>query len=85
MNFNASPRPGAPRPKPWVGDRGMMQIVSKWKITITRSSAPSLVIFISDRFLSNVLRKLADLELEVEPVSMSIVLVENPQQSGTLG
>jgi hypothetical protein len=63
----------------------MMQIVSKWKITITRSSAPSLVIFISDRFLSNVLRKLADLELEVEPVSMSIVLVENPQQSGTLG
>jgi hypothetical protein len=60
----------------------MMQMIPKWKITMTRSSAPSLVLFISDQFLSNVLRKLADIEFEAEPTLMSIVLVENPPQQG---
>jgi hypothetical protein len=58
----------------------MMQIVPKWKITLSRSSGPLLVLFISNRFLSNVLRTLADIELAEQPVSMSIVLIENPQQ-----
>jgi hypothetical protein len=60
----------------------MMQIVPKWKITIVRPSAGSLAFFISDRFLSIVLRKLADIEFEDEPVSMSIVRVDSPSQQG---
>lgn len=31
MNFNASPRPGAPRLKPWGGDRGMSdKLLAEW-------------------------------------------------------
>jgi hypothetical protein len=53
----------------------MMQMIPKWKITMTRSGAPSVVIFISDHYLSNVLRKLAEIEFDVVPQSVTIAPV----------
>jgi len=59
----------------------MMQVVPKWRVTIARPSTAPLVLFISDQFLSNVLRKLADIELEQQPneVTIALVLIDGPQ------
>jgi hypothetical protein len=64
----------------------MMQVVPKWRVILAgRESAPPLVLFISDQFLSNVLRKLADIELQDEPTDLQITLVDDPKTVNVVG
>ena len=60
----------------------MMHVVPKWRVTLARPNAPSLVLFISDQFLSNVLRKLADIEFAQQPSDISIALVDQTTAAG---
>ena len=53
----------------------MMQVLPKWNVTIHRGvgTAP-IVFYVSDNFLSNVLRKLGDRSFEPEPHELVVTL-----------
>ena len=62
----------------------MMQVSPKWKVTATFDSGlPPHQIWLYDNFISNILRKVADIQFTgsglIQPVSITIELVANPQ------
>lgn len=61
-----------------------MQVLPRWKIEIHKGgSRGNQTLFISDNFLSSVLRKISEIEFSVfpepEPISIAISKVEKPE------
>jgi hypothetical protein len=59
----------------------MMQVVSKWKIKLTSENG-EICVTINNNFLSNILRKLADIEFGINPTRIEIDLIKMPVQEG---
>ena len=52
----------------------MLQVIPKWKVVVRFSELEEpLILFISDRFMSNAMRKIADIEFERTPFSITIM------------
>jgi len=69
----------------------MMQIIKKWKIIayfdgqLTNESKyplDAIVLFVSDNFYSNVLRKVSEIEFSFSPSHIEISEVKYPEQQG---
>jgi hypothetical protein len=58
----------------------MLQVVPRWQITVTLSSGVNRQVWIADTFIENVLRKVADMSFDINPlVRVERVTIEVPQ------
>lgn len=53
----------------------MMVIIPKWQVEVATLSGASIIFYISDNHLSNVLRKVSDIEFEGDPQAIIITLL----------
>lgn len=68
----------------------MLQIINKWKVTVSMANGDMHTFWVNDNFLPNVLRKVADLQFSAtglqEPTSISIsIAVLEPLLSIAVG
>lgn len=62
----------------------MMQVVKKWRIILYFDlSEKSMTFIIYDNFYSNMLKKLQEINYDIEPTKIEIFLVKEEEQKGS--
>lgn len=62
----------------------MMQLLAKWRVTLQfpkdarGNGLPEMRLYVSDNFMSNVLRKVSEIGFEAEPTFLTIQLASQP-------